>query len=248
MVVFGAIIGLGSSVGHAENVLRNDSFEGSLLYWHNIDPALHKIVRGDAAAGEFALRVEKANPMSAPFVCEPGREYAITFSVKADKEGTIHVQMPPSAREVGQKAKRLWTAEATKSARMGTEWKRLSFTFKADVPQDGFWPNPHYLVQFEGTAPFLLDAVTVTAGGEAAPAYAPRRAVEVLTECPDLPGYKGQGNLWRRGPRCASWPMRRTPARSRAKLRSAGNSSITKACGRSARPSSGGCRWPPARL
>jgi len=44
---------------------------------------------------------------------------------------------------------------------MGTEWKRLSVTFKADVPQDGFWPNPHYLVQFEGTVPFLLDAVAV---------------------------------------------------------------------------------------
>jgi len=199
LLIVGVLTTLAAPCLGSGNLLRNGSFEGDLLYWHNIDPAVHRLARGDVAAGEWALRVEKANPMSAPFACEPGREYTITFSVKADRDGTLHVQMPPSAREVGTNAKRLWTAEATKSVTVGPEWQRLSVTFKADVPQDGFWPYPHYLVQFEGTAPFLLDAVTVTPSSEAAPAYVPRRAVEILTECPDLPGYKGQDNLLKKG-------------------------------------------------
>ena len=35
--------------------------------------------------------------------------------------------------------------DAPSSSEMGTEWKRPCVTFKADMPQDGFWPNPHYL-------------------------------------------------------------------------------------------------------
>ncbi len=185
----------------AENLLRNGSFEGSLLYWHNVDPTKHRLIRGDAAVGEYALRIDSGYVMSAPFVAKHGKSVTVSFYVKGDKPGTIEVAMPPSAREVGQRSKRLWTREAAQRAQFTTQWQRFSFTWKADVPQDGFWPFPHYLVQFGGgSTPFLIDGVTVTLGTKGTDRYVPRRPIEVVAECPDLPGYKGAAaNIFPRG-------------------------------------------------
>ncbi len=174
-----------------ENLLRNGSFEGGLLYWHQIDPKNDTLVR-DAAVGEFALRIAKGNVMSAPFVAERGQPMTVSFFVKGEQPGRVGVQMPPSAREPGTKAKRLWMREAEQSAEIGTEWKRVSFTWNADVPADGFWPNPHYLVQIGGyDQPLLIDGVTVVVGKEGTPTYVPRREIEVVAECVNLPGWDG---------------------------------------------------------
>ena len=183
-----------------ENLLRNGSFEGGLLYWHQIDPKNDTLVR-DAAVGEFALRIAKGNVMSAPFVAVRGEPMTVSFFVKGEKPGRVGVQMPPSAREPGTKAHRLWQREAEQGADIGTEWKRVSFTWPADVPPDGFWPNPHYLVQIGGyDQPILIDGVTVTLGKEGAPAYVPRRAVEVVAECANLTGWAGAaGNSFDKG-------------------------------------------------
>ncbi len=180
-----------AGLGAPENRLRNGSFEGGLLYWHNISPKDHTLVR-DAAVGEYALRIAKGNVMSAPFVAERGQPFTVSFFVKGEKPGRVGVQMPPSAREPGTKAKRLWMREAEQSAEIGTEWKRVSFTWMADVPEEGFWPNPHYLVQIGGyDQPILVDGVTVTKGKEGTAAYVPRAAVEVVAECANLPGWSG---------------------------------------------------------
>ena len=183
-----------------ENLLRNGSFEGGTLYWHQIEPGKQALVK-EAKVGEFALRIVKGNVMSAPFVAERGQPMTVSFFVKGEKPGRVGVQMPPSAREVGTKAKRLWMREAEQSAEIATEWKRVSFTWKADVPPDGFWPNPHYLVQIGGyDQPILIDGVTVTAGQEGAPDYLPRRPVEVVAECTNLPGWDGAaGNAFDKG-------------------------------------------------
>jgi hypothetical protein len=184
----------------AENLLRNGSFEGGLLYWHQIDAKQHTLVR-DATAGEFALRIAKGNIMSAPFVAERGKLMTVSFSVKGEKAGKVGVQMPPSAREPGTKAKRLWMREGEQSAEITTEWKRVSFTWPADVPTEGFWPQPHYLVQIGGyDQPILVDGVTVTVGKEATPAYVPRSGIEVVAECANLPGWDGAaGNAFDKG-------------------------------------------------
>ena len=182
-----------------ENLLRNGSFEGGLLYWHQIDPKNDTLVR-DAAVGEFALRIAKGNVMSAPFVAVRGAPVTVSFFVKGEKPGRVGVQMPPSAREPGQKAKRLWMREAEQSAEIGTEWKRVSFTWLADVPPDGFWPNPHYLVQIGGhDSPILIDGVTVTVGKEGTPKYVPRTVLEAVVECPSLRGYAENGNILEAG-------------------------------------------------
>ena len=183
-----------------ENLLRNGSFEGGLLYWHQIEPKNDTLVR-DAAVGEFALRIAKGNVMSAPFVAERGRPMTVSFFVKGEKPGRVGVQMPPSAREPGTKAHRLWQREAEQSVDIGTDWKRVSFTWPADVPPDGFWPNPHYLVQIGGfDQPILIDGVTVTVGKEGTPAYVPRHMVEVVAECRNLPGWDGAaGNAFEKG-------------------------------------------------
>ncbi len=191
------LIACATAFAGQENRLRNGSFEGGTLYWHQIDPAADTLVH-DAAVGEFALRIAKGNVMSAPFVAERGQPMTVSFFVKGEKPGRVAVQMPPSAREVGTKAKRLWTGEAEQSAEITTEWKRVSFTWIADVPADGFWPNPHYLVQISGhNQPIIIDGVTVVAGKEGAPAYVPRTEVEVVAECTNLPGWAGAaGNIF----------------------------------------------------
>ena len=196
------VSGLNATAGPSENLLRNGSFEGGLLYWHNIEPNQHTLVRdGSAAAGDYALRIAKGNVMSAPFVAERGAEMTVSFSVKGEKPGRVGVQMPPSAREVGTKSKRLWMREAEQSQEIGTDWKRVSFTWKADVPADGFWPNPHYLVQIGGfDQPILIDGVTVNIGTDSTPAYVGRRKIETLAECKNLPGWDGAaGNAFDKG-------------------------------------------------
>ena len=183
-----------------ENLLRNGSFEGGTLYWHQIDPKNDTLVR-DAKVGEFALRIAKGNVMSAPFVAVRGEPMTVSFFVKGEKPGRVGVQMPPSAREPGTKAHRLWQREAEQSAEITTEWQRVAFTWKADVPPDGFWPNPHYLVQIGGfDQPILIDGVTVTVGKDGTPAYVPRHEVEVVAECTNLPGWDGAaGNAFEKG-------------------------------------------------
>ncbi len=187
-------------VAAPENLLRNGNFEGGLLYWHQIDPQLDALVK-DAAVGEYALRIAKGNVMSAPFVAQQGQPMTVSFFVKGEQPGRVGVQMPPSAREPGTKAKRLWMAESEQSAEIGTAWKRVSFTWTADVPADGFWPNPHYLVQIGGyDQPILVDGVTVTAGKDGTSNYVPRRKIEVVAECVNLPGWNGAaGNAFDKG-------------------------------------------------
>lgn len=184
----------------AENLLRNGSFEGALLYWHGIDPEHHRLVRENAAVGDYSLRIDKGFVMSAPFVAKAGEPVTISFFVKGEKAGRVVVQMPPSAREEGTKAKRLWMREAEQSAKVTTEWQRVSFTWMADVPQSGFWPFPHYMVFIGkgGDSPIFVDGVTVTLGREPTANYIPRREVEAVIECPDLPGYVEADNIFER--------------------------------------------------
>lgn len=191
-----ALIACSATAG--ENRLRNGSFEGALLYWHNIDTQEHTLVK-DAKVGEHALRIAKGYLMSAPFVAERGGDMTVSFWAKGEKTGgKVAVAMPPSAREVGTKAKRLWTREGEQTADIGTEWQRISFTWPADVPADGFWPNPHYLVQFSGRdTPVLVDGVTVTVGSEGTKNYIPRSEIEVVADCTNLPGWEGaKGNAF----------------------------------------------------
>lgn len=189
----------GTSPADPENVLRNGSFEGSLLYWHNIDPKHHTLVP-EGKVGPTALRIGKGGVMSAPFVARAHEPATVSFWVKAEKPSEVRVQMPGSAREESHRAKRLWTGEATKSAKIGTDWQRVSFTWTCDIPQSGFWPDPHYMVLIETPGvPILVDGVTVLLGKEGTADYVPRRAVEVTAECPDLPGYAGaKANLLER--------------------------------------------------
>lgn len=188
-----------SAAGVGENLLRNGSFEGALLYWHNVRPDQHRLIRGEAKVGEYALRIEEGYVASAPFIAERGEVYTVSFWARGDKPTEVTAQMPPSAREVGQQAKRLWTREATQRAEVGVQWQRVSFTWPADVPPSGFWPNPHYMIHIGAKSPVLIDGVTVTKGAAGTPDYLPRREVEVVADCENLPGYEGaKGNLFAR--------------------------------------------------
>ncbi len=185
----------------AENLVRNGSFEGGPLYWHNIDPKQKRIVEG-GKNGRHALRIEKDYVMSAPFRAEKGEPYTVSFWVKGDKPGLISVQMPPSAREVGTASKRLWMTEGTKSAPIGTDWKRVSFTWKADLPNDGFWPRQNYLVSIGAgdTTPVLIDGVTVTQGRQGTSDYLGAKPIEATAECLDWPGFEGaKANIFEPG-------------------------------------------------
>jgi len=185
--------------GDPENLLRNGSFEGSLLYWHNIDPRNHTLVPL-GKVGPTALRIEKGAVMSAPFVARTNEPATVSFWVRGEKPTEVRVQMPGSAREESHRAKRLWTAEATQSAKVGLDWQRVSFTWTCDIPQSGFWPEPHYMIQIESAgAPLLIDGVTVVMGRVGTADFIPRREVEIVADCLDLPGYDGsKANLLER--------------------------------------------------
>jgi hypothetical protein len=193
------VISAADSLPGPGNLLRNGSFEGGLLYWHNIDPQVVRLVSEGAKNGAQALHIDQGGIMSAPFVCERGKAITVSFWVKGDRAGEVLVQLPPSAREVGNNHGRLWTRDATRAVKIGTAWQRVTVSMPADVPQDGFWPNPHYLLQIEAPVPLTIDGVVVNQEAQGAADYVPRRALEVVTTCEDLKGYTVDGNLLERG-------------------------------------------------
>ena len=191
---------MAAAPGAPENLLRNGSFEGGMLYWHDVSSENYKLVKDGAAAGETAIQLNGGALMSAPFVAKRGEFFTVSANVKG--EGKVNISMPPSAREPGQKSKRLWSKGAGFSAELTPEWQRVSFTWSADVPPEGFWPNPHYLVQIGGTKgkTIFIDGVTVTQGKEGTAEYILRREIEVLAECVNLPGWDGAaGNAFDKG-------------------------------------------------
>ena len=180
------------------NLLRNGSFEGGKRYWFQAEDTT--LVRGDAADGEYSLRIEKGMIQSAAFELEPGKPVTISFSVKADAPATMGWQCTPCGREIGAKLGLTWGLRGRHPIPIGTAWQRVSVSFTPNAPQDGFWPRPTYMLQIgDADKPLLLDAVTV-AYGQGADAYVPRREIEVQVDCPDLKGYKDpSANLLERG-------------------------------------------------
>lgn len=170
------------------NLLKNGSFEGSKRYWYETEDKT--LVKGEAAHGDFSLRIDKGGIQSAAILLQQNKPVTLSFSAKADKEVTIGWQMTPCSREIGAKHGLTWGMRTKHPVKLSAEWKRYSFTFTPTVPQDGFWPRPTYMLQIgDGTGPFLLDAVSVAqeAGSET---YVPRREIEVAVDCTDLPGFK----------------------------------------------------------
>ena len=76
-IFLASVLGLCSAPA-AENLLRNGSFEGGTLYWHQVK-APEQMLVPDAKVGEFALRIAKGNVMSAPFVAERGQAVTVSF-------------------------------------------------------------------------------------------------------------------------------------------------------------------------
>ncbi len=184
------------------NLLRNGSFEGALLYWHNVSEEKHRLV-DDAKSGQYALRIDGDWVASAPIPMEKDATYAVSFWAKAEgEESRVSISVAPTAREVAVKAGRIWTKGAGKSVAVDGEWKRYSVTFPADVPTTGFWPQPHYMVVISGAKdkPVLVDGMTVTRGETQTADYVGRAAVEVVVECTNLPGFRGAaGNVFNVG-------------------------------------------------
>lgn len=89
-----------------ENLIRNGSFEGSLLYWHSTD---QKEIVEEGKTGRFAMRIDGGWTLSAPMPLEKDTDYTISLWARTVRgEGSVVVGMPPMAREVAQKSKRIW--------------------------------------------------------------------------------------------------------------------------------------------
>ena len=184
--------GAGSAGEESANLLKNGSFEGGTRYWFCETNA--EAVRGDAAHGEYALRLPKGLIQSAAFLLQPGRPVTISFSAKAETGTTIGWQCTPCGREIGCKAGMTWGLKGTHPVKIGKEWKRYTATFTPNVAQDGFWPRPTYMLQLgDNDQPVWFDAITV-AYGAGAEAYVPRREVEVQVNCPELKGYRDESS------------------------------------------------------
>lgn len=169
------------------NLLRNGSFEVGMRYWHDIKGK--ELVAEDAAHGKYALRIPKGLVQSAAFELKRGQPVTIAFSARAEAPATMGWQCTPCARELGTKHGLCWGLAGKHPVKVGTAWQRFTFTFTPEVPQDGFWPRPTYMLQLgDGTKPILIDAVTVMPGKDTG-THAPWRPVEVSVECPELKGY-----------------------------------------------------------
>ncbi len=181
----------------AQNLLKNGSFEGGKRYWY--EAKKHQVVPG-GASGEYSIRLEKGLVQSAAFELKNGVPVTLSFSAKAEMPTTIGWQLTPCAREIAMKNGLTWGMKAKNPVPLTTEWKRYSFTFTPNVPQDGLWPRPTYMVQIgDNDKPFLLDAVTVSYNA-GADKYVPRRAVEVQVDTPDFVGYdKPEANTFPKG-------------------------------------------------
>ncbi|MDA3963041.1 MAG: carbohydrate binding domain-containing protein [Planctomycetota bacterium] len=185
----------------AENLVRNGSFEGGQLYWH--DQNDQELVE-DAKVGQYALKLTKGWTLSAPIGLEHGAEYTISLWAKSTGgESRVGIGMPPMAREVAQKRGRIWTKGATKSVTLTGEWQRISVTWAADQKPGRMWPLPQYGIYFSANdkrPPILIDGITVTKGTEPSAEYIPRAPIEVVAVPTNLPGYRGAaGNMYKKG-------------------------------------------------
>ena len=198
--LIGGLIFSATPNAFSQNLIRNGSFEGSLLYWH--DHKEKQIAQG-GKNGPHPFQINQGWTLSAPIPMERDASYTISLWVRSlEGNSRLSIGMPPTAREVAVKANRIWKRGATQDFDVTPKWQRVSATFKADVPRHGFWPLPHYGV-FLGVpdkhSPILIDGVTVVQGTEGTADYLPRATVEVLAEPTNLPGYRGAaGNMYQK--------------------------------------------------
>ena len=174
------------------NLLRNGSFEGGTYYWHEVvwDNVRDKfLVKGNAAQGEYCLRIDKGFIQSAAFTLIPGKPVTISFSARADADATMGVQCSPCSREVGVSTGQTWGLRSTHPFSLGKTWKRYSLTFTPTAPQNGLWPLPTYMLQIgDADKPIFLDAITVAYDGGKGQ-YLPYHPIEAQIESPNLKGY-----------------------------------------------------------
>ena len=171
-----------------------------MLYWH--DQNGKEIFEG-GKVGKYAYRMNEGYSFSAPMMLERDQTYTISLWAKTvEGKGTVSIGLPPMARKVANNAGRVWKEGASKDTRIGTEWQRVSVSFKTDVKPTGFWPLPSYGVTISGKkdSPILVDGVTVVKGTEGTADYIPRAAIEVVADATNLPGYAGAaGNMYKKG-------------------------------------------------
>ena len=182
--------------------VRNGSFEGGLLYWHDVDREKQRLVRGTADApvpsGEYALELNGGSVYSAPIDCPRGSEATISFWARSSRpDGVAEISLTPSAREVGAAAGRLWNRDGAVRRPLTDRWTRHEATFPADVPATGFWPDSRYMIVLGGSPGRQIDdvAVSFTPPGATDRVRAVRPEVETVTEVRGLPGYVPAGNL-----------------------------------------------------
>jgi len=191
----------GTTISAQTNLIRNGSFEGGMLYWH--DQKNKEIVEG-GKVGRYAFKMSDGWSLSAPISLERDDIYTISLWVKSTGgPSRINVGMPPMAREVATDSGRIWTKGSTTGFDVTDEWQRISVTYKADVKRTGFWPLPQYGV-FLGASkdrpPVLVDGVTLIKGAEGTTDYIPRSPIEVVANPTNLPGYLGAaGNMYKKG-------------------------------------------------
>lgn len=193
-----------SAAGASGNLLKNGSFEGDLLYWHDLSPSKNRLLEVEEAHGRYVLGLmpqdRGGEVFSAPVLCEKDTTYTISFTARSDRpDGRLRVGFTPAARDPARSRERVWDKDAYETVKVGTTAERHSVTFKTDVPQTGFWPRPTYMAIFLAVDPIQIDAVTVTPDGAGRREYVPRTPFEVVASSPQLTreeGYREHGYLF----------------------------------------------------
>src|SRR5277367_796432 len=107
---FAALVLILASIAHGapRNLLRNGSFECGKRYWYEADDKT--LVKGDAANGDYALRIDKGGIASAAFLLTQGKPVVLSFAARSvDGAATIGWQLTPCSREIGAKNNLTWS-------------------------------------------------------------------------------------------------------------------------------------------
>lgn len=178
------------------NLIRNGSFEGSLKYWIGASKEYWKgaavpIEKGNAAFGEYCLKVPADILNSTPFALQPDKPVTVSFSARSAGEGSIYCVARGAARDYYQSTQGHFDFKDATAA----GWKRFSHTFTPKAI------DSNWILAFSGSGPFWIDGVVVTQSDRSASVYQPRRALEVTVEAPQLTqaNYTKSGNILKMG-------------------------------------------------
>ncbi|RMD74163.1 MAG: hypothetical protein D6820_17275, partial [Lentisphaerae bacterium] len=163
------------------NLLRNGSFEGSNRYWYGLKERKKtiKIVKTDAADGNYALECRSGYIYSGSFKIPPGATVTISCALKAiGPDAKFRGLLCPNSRNAGVPPFRLFWGKSGWGTKVDWKgWRRVSWTVK--IPDEKFkwrdhtWWDRKGWFYLPGGNNVMIDSISLTLNGKGKEGYVP---------------------------------------------------------------------------